>query len=206
MIPRIVLTGGPCGGKSTALTFLRDRLPVENITPIFVPELATTMFNSGIRWRDVSSHPNDAFRFQANMIRAQIQNEDMFYSFAHLVPNSNKVLICDRGTIDNMVYAVDDWHEDILSQVGSLGMLKRRYDGVIHLNSLAWGEGYSLDNPARFESREDAIKVDERTWQMWNKGPIVTHYRISHEVSLDVKMERVAQYVIQICNEAQKHG
>lgn len=123
MIPRIVLTGGPCGGKSSALEYLKTRLPKEGITPIFVPEMATMMFNSGIKWTD---------------------------------------------------------------------------DGIIHLNSLAWGEGYSLNNPARFESREDAIKVDERTWQMWSQGPGGYHVRISHEVSLEAKFEQVTNHVIKV--------
>lgn len=198
MIPRFVLTGGPCGGKSSALEYLKIRLPQEGITPIFVPEMATMMFNSGIKWTDVAKREQDAFRFQVTMIRSQIQNEDMIYSFAHLVPGHDKVMICDRGTVDNMVYAKDEWHEDILSQVGSLGYLKRRYDGIVHLNTLAWGDGYKIDNPARYETKEGAIASDIRTWDMWSKGPEVPHIRIGHEISLDVKMEQVAQQIIKV--------
>lgn len=198
MIPRIVLTGGPCGGKSTALNYLQKRLPELGIRPITVPELATMMFNAGVRWLDVATHEPHAFRFQVEMIKTQISNEDTIYSFTHLVPGEKKVMICDRGTIDNMVYSKDEWHEDILSQVGSLGFLKRRYDGIIHLNSLAWGDGYQLDNPARYETREDAIKMDERTFQMWSKGPDAYHVRISHNVSLEAKLEEVAAHVVKI--------
>lgn len=195
---RIVLTGGPCGGKTTALLYLRKRLPEIGITPIFVPEMATMMFNSGIKWKDVETNDLEAFKFQVRMIQAQIVNEDMIFSFAHLAKGRQKVIVCDRGTVDNMVYARDEWHDDILSQVGTLGFLKRRYEGIIHLNTLAWGEGYSLDNPARFESKEDAIKVDERTWQMWAKGPATPHFRISHSVSLEEKLEQVAQHISDI--------
>lgn len=201
MIPRIVLTGGPCGGKTSSLIYLRKRLPELGIVPIFVPEMATMMFNSGIKWKDVAKDKVQAFRFQVSMIKNQITNEDMIYSFAHLVPGAKKVVIMDRGTIDNMVYAQDEWHEDILSQVGSLGYLKLRYDGIIHLNSLAWGDGYEEEkqsNEARFEPREEAIKVDERTFQMWNKGMPLPHIRISHAVSKEEKWEQVAQEIVKV--------
>lgn len=199
MIPRFVLTGGPCGGKSTAIEYLKKSLLREGIVPIFVPEMATMMFNSGIKWIDISKREQDAFRFQVTMIKSQIQNEDMIYSFAHLVPGKNKVMICDRGTVDNMVYAKDEWHDDILSQVGSLGYLKRRYDGIIHLNTLAWGDGFSNENNlARHEKdKEAAIAVDVRTWEMWSKGPEVPHIRISHTISLDEKMKMVSGQIIE---------
>lgn len=196
MIPRIVLTGGPCGGKTTAVNFIKENLPTYGITPIIVPELATLLFNSGIKWLDMKTSERQ-YHFQANMIRQQIVNEDMFFSFAYLVPGK-KVMVCDRGTIDNMVYAKDEWHEDILSQVGSMGYLKRRYDGVIHLNSLAHGDGYSLDNPARYESRDEAIAMDERTFKMWQKGPEAFHVRIEHHETLINKLEQVLTHVLHL--------
>lgn len=200
-IPRIVLTGGPCGGKTSAFEYLKIRLPQLGIKPIFVPELATTMFNAGIKWIDVCHAESKAFRFQVEMIKAQMTNEEIFYSFAHLPAEVKKVMVCDRGTIDNMVYSKDEWHEDILSQVGSLGFLKRRYDGIIHLNSLAYGEGYNTNNPARYETRDAAISMDKRTWDMWSKGPQMYHERISHSVSLNDKLEQVAQHVLKIVDK-----
>jgi hypothetical protein len=197
-IPRIVLTGGPCGGKTSAFEYLKIRLPQMDVKPIFVPELATAMFNAGVKWIDVSHSETKSFRFQVEMIKAQMTNEDIYYSFAHLPAGEKKVIICDRGTVDNMVYAKDEWHDDILSQVGSLGFLKRRYDGIIHLNTLAYGEGYNQNNPARYETRDAAINMDQRTWNMWAKGPTIYHERISHNVSLNDKLEQVAQHVIKV--------
>ena len=195
-ILRIVLTGGPCGGKTTALNHLRDSLPKLGITPIFVPELATMIFQCGIRWKDFEHNPTSAFRFQANMIKSQIANEELIFNFAHLVPGVNKVMICDRGTVDNMVYAKDEWHEDILSQVGSLGILKLRYDSIIHLNSLAWGDDYRLDNPARWETKEGAQLTDQRTWELWERGPAIEHIRIPHSDSLEDKLGRVTTTIV----------
>jgi hypothetical protein len=197
MIPKIVLTGGPCGGKSSAYEYLKTRLPQLNIKPFFVPELATSLFHNGVDWNDVKWSEKLAFEFQKNMILRQIENENVFYAFANLIPVQRKVLICDRGTIDNMVYCKDEWHQDILSQVGSLGFLKRRYDGIIHLNTLAWGDGYTTENnAARRETAEEARHMDDRTYEMWKRGPSgIFHERIAHNVSLDEKLEAVAQAV-----------
>jgi thymidylate kinase len=200
MIPRICLTGGPCGGKSTAVKYLQARLKDYNIKPVVVPELATMMFHSGIKWKHFEPYPNLAYNFQIKMIQTQISNEDMIYSFAHIAPGLKKVLICDRGTIDNLVYSRDEWHEDILSQVGTRGFLKRRYDGIIHLDTLAYGEGYKLDNPARTENQYDAILMDQRTWDMWEAGPHIEHVRISHSVDLDTKMEQVVEQIVKWVN------
>jgi hypothetical protein len=199
MIPRFVLTGGPCGGKTTAVEYLRESLPKHGVTPIIVPELATMLYGAGIRWPDIGVN-NDikGFRFQVGMITAQIAHEDTIFSFAHLVPGAIKVMICDRGTIDNMAYAKDEWHEDILSQVGSLGYLKRRYEGIIHLATLAYGGDYVLDNPARYEDRESAIRQDMRTFQLWNAGPKVPHVRIDHSASLEEKLQRVEEAILKL--------
>lgn len=198
MIPRIVITGGPCGGKTTAVEFLKQELPKHDWKPIVVPEIATLLYTAGIRWTDMATEKYQ-YEFQTNIIRQQIAHEDTFYSFAHLVPG-RKVFICDRGTIDNMAYAPDRWHEDILSQVGSLGYLKRRYDGIIHLQTLAYGDGYTTENnEARYESRAEAMMTDSRTWEMWARGPRVPQVLIKHSDDLQTKLDQVLSHVLLAC-------
>lgn len=197
MIPKIVLTGGPGGGKTTAINFLRKNLPCRGITPIFVPELATMLYEAGIRWMDIG-HENEkkGYLFQVQMIQAQIEHEDTITAFASLVPGERKVIICDRGTIDNMAYADDSWHEDILSQVGSLGYLKRRYDGIVHLDTQAYGQGYTRENnPARYQDAEGAVANDKRVHSLWAAGPYVPHLRIGYDISLDEKLKIVSDRV-----------
>jgi hypothetical protein len=198
MIPKIVLTGGPSGGKTTALNYLRTRLPELGVVPFFVPELATFLHSCRIDLPQMYLNPARGFRFNVEMITSQIKHEDMVEEFAFLAPGYNKVLVCDRGTIDNIAYTPDEWHDDILSQVGTLGYLKRRYDAIIHMTTLAFGDGYSLDNPARYETPEQAREVDQRIFQMWQKGPEVEHLVISHTVSLQAKMERTAQAIASV--------
>ncbi len=45
---RIVLTGGPCGGKSTALSAITDRLQGLGFQVYRVPETATLLLGGGV--------------------------------------------------------------------------------------------------------------------------------------------------------------
>lgn len=44
---KIVLTGGPCAGKTTAITTLADKLREQGFATYIVPEAASLIFSSG---------------------------------------------------------------------------------------------------------------------------------------------------------------
>lgn len=48
-IPRIVLTGGPCGGKTTGISYLQEKFGDMGFSVICVPETATEVFKSGVQ-------------------------------------------------------------------------------------------------------------------------------------------------------------
>ena len=45
---RVAITGGPCGGKTTALATLRERLPQHGVSVLVVPEFATMFFHGAV--------------------------------------------------------------------------------------------------------------------------------------------------------------
>lgn len=47
-IKRIVLTGGPCAGKTTGIAILRDRLASLGYKVIVLEEPATALMQSGV--------------------------------------------------------------------------------------------------------------------------------------------------------------
>ena len=51
-VHRICLTGGPCGGKSTLMTHVTDRLEASGFNVYRVPEAATMMIMGGINFVD----------------------------------------------------------------------------------------------------------------------------------------------------------
>lgn len=44
---KIVVTGGPCAGKTTAITTLADKLREKGYATFIVPEAASLIFTSG---------------------------------------------------------------------------------------------------------------------------------------------------------------
>jgi thymidylate kinase len=202
MIPKIVLTGGACGGKSSAATYLRASLPNAGITPIFVPELATQLFSAGIRWKDVEPFPFNALRFQMLMVQMQMNNEEWYNHFAANTPGQKKVLICDRGVLDNIAYIPDESHDVLFAFIGKgYNELKARYQGIIHLSTLAFIDGYETNNPARYESPEEARQMCDRTFAMWSKGPEKYHTRIHCSVGFAEKMANVHDHVVSILDD-----
>lgn len=53
---KVVLTGGPCAGKTTALSLIAERFS-NSMAVICIPEMATLTFSSGVPIRpDLYSH------------------------------------------------------------------------------------------------------------------------------------------------------
>ncbi len=47
-IIKIVITGGPCVGKSTAMSWVQDTFTKMGYTVLFVPETATELITGGV--------------------------------------------------------------------------------------------------------------------------------------------------------------
>ncbi len=158
---RIVLTGGPGGGKTTAADLFRreigDRVAL-------VPEAATILFQGGFP----RSHEPQARRFaQTAIFHVQRDLEDVQ---ASLYPG--RALLCDRGTIDGAAYWPGEVH-DYFSAVGStIDAELRRYDAVIFFESAAVG-GASIEggNPMRNETVEEAVALDGKLRSLWSRHP-----------------------------------
>ena len=96
-IPKIVLTGGPCAGKTTALSHLFDRLASMGMKPIMVPEAATVVIGAGVTPGSVTTG-----EFQAGIMRAQLALENIFETYARQMPaGCRPVLICGRFRRDH---------------------------------------------------------------------------------------------------------
>ena len=67
---KIVLTGGPCAGKTTALTELEKEFTEKGYQVLMVPEAATILINSGIR--PFGPHKLKTVDFQSQVIKLQL--------------------------------------------------------------------------------------------------------------------------------------
>ncbi|EKU98204.1 hypothetical protein Lepto7375DRAFT_7466 [Leptolyngbya sp. PCC 7375] len=162
---KIVLTGGPCGGKTTLMNELQNMDLDVNWT--LVPEAAPLLFQAGIDRRKKS--------FQKAVIELQISLETISEKFSQ----DGSILICHRGTLDPLAYWLrNGWDENDFFAYTQMSLHEHheRYSGIIHLQSVAIGaeEHYlSWPNAHRTETIEQAKQTDYLCQHAWNKHP---HY------------------------------
>lgn len=174
--PKIVLTGGPGGGKTTAADLFRRELGEKVVV---VPEAATMLFSGGFP----RTHEHDAVRYvQQAIYHVQTNIESVQTA---LYPE--RVLLCDRGTVDGGAY----WKNGEANFFEFLGTTLEdelaRYDAVIFFETAAVGN-MSIEggNPTRNESIEEAINLDKKLKSLWEKHPNFTHVR--HNTSFTKKI------------------
>jgi CYTH domain-containing protein/predicted ATPase len=192
---KIVLTGGPCSGKTTSMSHISDRLRSLGFNVYVVPEAATLMILGG-----VSLLQGDVVSNQWNLIRLQKQLEQTFI-YSALQSDRPSLIICDRGLMDNRAFLSETQWQDLfatLEETSVVELRDSRYDAVIHLITAADGapEFYTLtNNAARSESLEQAIILDKKLQDVWLGHP---HLRVIDN-STDFE-EKVRRVVAAICN------
>jgi CYTH domain-containing protein/thymidylate kinase len=192
---RIVLTGGPCAGKTTGILYLEEKLSDYGITVFKVPEMATFLASAGINFgRLAKEKPKAYLAVEELLLRMVINFEDELGRLAEFFPGQRKVLLCDRGTMDIMGYTSPELFLGMTEKMGlTLPQIRdARYHGVIHLVTAALGaeEFYTTENnPARYESLEQARETDECIKQAWLGHPKVII--IDNSTSFAEKLKRL---------------
>jgi len=158
---RIVLTGGPGGGKTTALDLIRREFLGKIAT---VPEAATMIFSGGIG-RSINEHVLKTQ--QIAIFNLQKHLEDIQRAmFQH------SIILCDRGSLDGLAYWPGSDNDFFHSMNTSLEDELARYDAVIFFESAAKsGESIKSNNPIRNESENVAIELDNKLQEIWSKHP-----------------------------------
>lgn len=158
---RVVLTGGPGGGKTTALDLFRRELG-EKI--VIVPEAATLLYAGGFpRVNEAKARKAT----QTAIYHVQRGLEDVQSAQFH-----DRVLLCDRGTVDGAIYWPGPTEEFFDHLGSSLDKELARYDAVIFFETAAvGGQGIEGGNPVRVESSNEAIDLDRRLREIWSKHP-----------------------------------
>ena len=156
---RVVLTGGPGAGKTAVLELLRQSLCAHVKV---LPEAAGVIFGGGFPRED---DPGCLRAAQRAIYHVQRELE------AAADGHDAAVVLCDRGTVDGLVYVPeprqDFWsslHTTLQDELG-------RYDTVIHLRTPAGDRGYNYSNPLRTESAAVAAAIDARILDAWVDHP-----------------------------------
>jgi predicted ATPase len=158
---RIALTGGPGGGKTTAADLFRRELG-ESV--VVVPESATILFAGGF---PRTAQPDAERSIQTAIFHVQRSLEDV-----QSARYPDRILICDRGTIDGAAYWPNGGRDFFEAMGTSFETELQRYDAVVFFETAAVA-GASIEggNPVRNESLEEAVALDGRLRKLWARHP-----------------------------------
>ena len=168
-IHKIVLTGGPCSGKTKVINALKEKLSKNGYNVIIVPETAAQLIGGNIL-------PNDkdyehTLMFQDLVLRTQKQKEDGAIEYANFIKKTDDIIIIyDRAMLDGMAYMhyesdfTDILKKHSLSEVG----IADKYDMVIDMVSLSsLRKDLYVTDDIRKEDSSLASILDKKTLNAW---------------------------------------
>lgn len=193
-IYHLVLTGGPCAGKTTAISKIEMELLERGYAVLIVPETATELIENGIK---PSEKCLEIMNFQRVVLEKQLNKENLYRKVADMLRAEKVVIIYDRGIMDNKSYITEEQFRILLKEYKLNEMEAReRYDAVFHLVTAADGaeEFYTLENnKARTETVEEARALDKKTLGNWIGHP---HLRIiDNSTDFEEKINRLMSEV-----------
>lgn len=184
MVTKLVLTGGPSGGKTTLAQMMTRELGSQTQV---VPEAASLIFGGGFP-RAVDP-PNCLFQQRA-IYYVQRELEGLA-----LATHPQTLLVCDRGSLDGLAY-VSGYEEQFLQSLGtSEAQELARYQWVIHLDT-AGPTQYDTHNPIRVENYQAALALNENVRRVWQNHP--QRFVITNSKAFLAKVEQAMQIVILI--------
>lgn len=222
-IKKIVLTGGPCAGKTTALVRINEHFSKLGYKVFMVPEVPTMVTQSG--WNYLTD--NHAFYYEGEkvILELQLALEEKIMRMAETCTEPC-VIVCDRGAMDISAYiSASMWDELTASCNTSTKELKgEHYDAVLHLVSAADGaeQFYTTANNAqRYEQADEAglaiaRSLDKKIIEAWTGHPhlcVINNgedferkmqnvlKEISKVLELPLPIERQQKYLVDIVGD-----
>lgn len=202
-ISKIVITGGPCAGKSTAMSWIQNAFMQIGYTVLFVPETATELITGGIAPWTCGTNSE----YQKCQLKLQIEKENIFEQAARSMPGDKVLIVCDRGALDNKAYMDDIEFAEVIQSIGSNEVeLRDNYDAVFHLVTAAKGaeEFYTTaNNSARTETVEEAVTIDDKLISAWAGHP---HLRVIDNTStFEDKMKKLITEIASFLGEPEPY-
>lgn len=189
-----VITGGPCSGKTTALSTIEQELSSRGYYVLTVPETATELIPNGIR---PFGNSLNLLAFQYVVFSKQLFKEELYQKISQMLPHDKIVIIYDRGLMDNKSYITEKEFAQILADFGMTQTeVQDRYDAIFHLVTAADGAEayYTLaNNVARTETVEEARRLDKLGIANWTGH---NHLRvIDNSTNFQEKIHRLMNQV-----------
>lgn len=173
-IHKIVITGGPAAGKTTALERLPKDLAEFGWTVLCVPETPTELITGGVAPWTIRTY----YEYQILQMDLHRKQEEVFDTAAEILSSDagdQILIICDRGQFDCRAYMSDmEWKSALETLNIDEDELRDSYEAVFHLQSVAvdYPDLYHPDtNLSRCEPVDEAQLVESRTVKAWDDHP-----------------------------------
>lgn len=197
-ILKVVLTGGPCGGKTTTIEEIKKYLKKREIPFLIVPETATELIMSGIKPGEIPTYD-----FQSLVLKKQLSKEEITEEYAKKICQNKPicVIIYDRGILDNKAYLenIVDFQKLVTAEGLNEINLLDKYDLVLDLLSLATckPESYNLLNEARTEDIAQAKDLDRKTTLSWiaHRNLKILSSKVPQEVELKEILKEIDEFI-----------
>jgi Thymidylate kinase len=135
-ITKIVLTGGPCAGKTTAMSWIQNAFTERGYKVLFIPETASELITGGVAPWTCGSNLD----YQCCQMHLQLEKEKVFLSAAETMPDEKILIVCDRGMMDNRAYMTEMDFGVVLERIQKNEVeIRDSYNAVFHLMSAANG-------------------------------------------------------------------
>ena len=199
----IVLTGGPCGGKSSCLSQIKEHFMSKGYMVFCIPEMPTLLMKGGCQYPG-TENKDKLIEFEVALLQAQLQMEDSFKQIAKSTGHKY-IIIADRGIMDIAAYMnPEDWATTQESAGITELDIMQRYNSVIHLVTAADGapDHYKFGNVTddngvavyRCEPPEQAVELDSKIKAAWSKHH--KHVVVGNDVaSFQEKIDKVIRSI-----------
>lgn len=193
MIKKIVLSGGPCGGKTTAIKYVREYFEEKGYIVLSINESATEIINMGIK--PFGNNKVDMYEFQKYVFSEQINNEILVDNYINSNMDKKIIVLYDRCILDNKCYVSEEEYNMLLEEfeINEEKYLSQ-FDLFIHLVSAAIGTNeYNLDNQARSENIIEAMKREENIIKCYSN--ISNRIVVDNSTNFEGKLKRVRDII-----------
>ncbi len=197
----IVLTGGPCGGKSSVKKDILEFFSRKGVKVFFPEEQATRFMEMGI----IPGKTISYIDFQKLLLSSQLGVEELIKEY---YTNDKVILVCDRGMLDNKSYVIDEEWKNLLYELSLKEEdIYSRYDLIMHLVTAAYGAEKFYSNSStenstnayRKESIEEARRADDATRKAYYGAKNVVYF--GNETDFETKKKRVIESIASYVGE-----
>ncbi len=189
-IKKIVLTGGPCSGKSTIMQEIKKKF---GDTVHCVPEVASIVIGQVGVLPPATATVREVREFQRSVSHVQRLFEQV--SMLQAVREGKKAVIVDRGVIDNAAYVAGGMDE-LCNVLGTDPNYEySQYDHVVYLD-MPPEDVYlkrCADNPNRYETFDQAVVRSQKTIQAWCRHP--HFFTVIGRMTWEKKVERTLSQI-----------